>query len=96
MYFVGCEGVGTEEALCYCWQEEGMICDPTTDDAELACMPADQCCGFPTSGEAEFDEWGDGCESEWWDGVSGYWVMCEGLGTEDAFCLCEEWEDEDW
>ncbi len=93
-YYIGCEGLGTEEALCYCW--EGMVCEPTTDDPLAACEPADQCCGFPTTGEdGWFDDWNQGCEGEYLDGTTVYYVMCENLGTGDAYCFCEEWDEGD-
>jgi hypothetical protein len=96
LYFIECEGVGSEEAICYCWEEEGALCEPTTADEDLACTPEEQCCGFPDSGDdAWVDSGGNWCEGEYMVGETGYYVSCEGLGDEDAMCYCEEW-DEEW
>jgi hypothetical protein len=95
-YYVGCEDVGTPDAYCACWEEEAAICEPTTEDPDLACTAGEQCCDFPVDGEADWaDDWDDGCEAEWWEETVTYSVSCEGLGTDGAFCICEEWE-EDW
>ncbi len=89
-YTVTCEGVGTLEAYCYCWEGEGDICTPTTDDPDLACEPDDQCCGFEPSDDAQIDSWNDGCEGSWSVGSTNYYVFCEHVGDQGAYCYCEE------
>ena len=94
LYEIMCEDLGGSEPICWCIEHQDAICEPTTDDPLAACEPADQCCGFPTTGEdGWFDDWDQGCEGEYLDGTTGYYVMCENLGTGDAYCFCEEWDE---
>ncbi len=89
VYVVECDGGGTEDAICECSMEDAHICAPTNDDPEQACQAANQCCGFPQAAdEFEGDDWEGGCEMEYESGNTHNNVMCEQLGTADAWCFC--------
>jgi hypothetical protein len=90
-YLVDCNGVGTGDASCYCWEGDGDICTPPSNDPDVACEPDQQCCGFEPSGDdAQIDSWDDGCEGTWTIGTTTYYVSCQHVTEDGAYCFCEE------
>lgn len=95
---VRCENLGTDAAQCTCETVQPGTCEPTTDDPNLACTAAYECCNFispfldsdPTYAPINLTVGDDSCE---WYNLPGdaFWhnINCINLGTPDAFCRCE-------
>ncbi len=91
-YSIDCEDLNGKYPICYCEEEEGsLICEPTTQELDEACTPAEESCEFPDAdGEVIYtmEEAKNICGGTWENGDYVYSIVCEGVGSEYAYCEC--------